>query len=171
MEHCWIQKPRNTGLIHVFDLLFHHSSHNIYIYICHRETWVFCSLNLCFHGFYLCFYWSHQTSCKDVKFFQECASVFPSQVLDCAFKWSINWLVAIIISTANCKWGKTNWVRSLFPNSVYYLSIHLLFCYFMIMPAEWAVHSARTAQAVLVTWHVTVSGRDICLHAAVAQRS
>jgi hypothetical protein len=88
-EHSWVQKPHSIGLIHVFDLLlFHHSSHNIlcvcvyiyicvyvcvcvciyvciyiyiyiYIYICHRETWLFCSLNLRFRGFYLHFYWSH----------------------------------------------------------------------------------------------------------------
>jgi len=27
----------------------------------------------------------------------------------------------------------------------------------MIMPTEWAVHSAVTVRTVLVTWHVTVS--------------
>lgn len=73
----------------------------------YSETWISCSLILCFFPFQALFYQSCQTyHKKNVKILLEYMGVLSNQILNYASKRCINWFVTIILGTFNWKSGQ-----------------------------------------------------------------
>lgn len=70
--------------------------------IMYSESWILCSLHFHFPQFYASFHDSHQIFHENNVTFSE-NDVLSTHFLDYTFKFSINWLIAVILSTFNWK--------------------------------------------------------------------
>jgi hypothetical protein len=73
--------------------------------IMYSKSWILCSLHFHFSQFYVSFHDSHQIFHKNNVTVSE-NDVLSTHFLDYTFKFSINWLIVVILSTFNWKSSK-----------------------------------------------------------------